>query len=53
MDLLNFDKVVGKYTEEELENMLDTGIELLGMIRDGDPNTDDSEARAIYQELFG
>lgn len=33
--------------------MLDTGIELLGMIRDGDPNSEDPKAREIYNELFG
>lgn len=41
------------YSEEELESLMDTGIELLGMIRDGDSNTDDPRAREIYQHLFG
>lgn len=44
---------LNSYTEEELEDLLDTGIELLGMIRDGDSNTDDPRAREIYQHFFG
>lgn len=41
------------YSEDELVSLMDTGIELLGMIRDGDSNTDDPRAREIYQHLFG
>jgi hypothetical protein len=40
------------YTEEECISLIDTGIELLGMIRDGDSNSDDIRARELYRNLF-
>jgi hypothetical protein len=44
---------INEYSEEELISLLDTGIELLGMIRDGDTDTDDPRAREIYRQLIG
>ena len=41
------------YTEEELGDLIDTGIEVLGMVRDGDSESDDPRAREIYQHFFG
>ena len=51
--LVNPDKALERHTVEDIENMIDTAIEVLGMIRDGDPTTDDPAAAEIYQELFG
>ena len=33
--------------------MIDTGIEVLSMLRDNDPTSDDPTAVVVYAELFG
>ena len=39
-------------SEEEATSLLDTGIELMGMIRDGDSESDDYRARELYRRLI-
>lgn len=42
---------ISNMDEDTAYNMLTTGSEVLRMIRDGDPNTSDERARAIFAKL--
>lgn len=39
--------------EDQAEELLSDGMELLRMIRDGDAGSDNERARDIYERLFG
>ena len=51
-DLLPSTFNTSELTEERVTEMLTTGIALLTMILEGDPNSDDATARTIYREFF-
>ena len=40
-------------SDAEIRTMIDTGIEVLSMLRDNDPTSDDPTAVVVYAELFG
>jgi hypothetical protein len=39
-------------SHDEAKEWLDTGIEVMRMIRDGDSNSNDDRARRVYSDLF-
>jgi hypothetical protein len=39
-------------TEEQVTEFLDTGMEILRMIKEGDPQSDDGTARELYDDFF-
>src|ERR1035437_5082551 len=41
-----------EFTEARVEGLLTTGVEVLRMIKAGDPNSEDAEARDIYRTYF-
>ncbi len=41
-----------EFTEEKVYTLLTSGIEVLRMVRAGDPNSDDETARDIYRKFF-
>jgi len=43
---------VSELNEEEVSNLLDAGMEVLRMIKEGDSSSDNSEARALYRTYF-
>ena len=41
-----------EFTEDRVSALLTTGIEVLRMVKAGDPNSEDAEARDIYRTYF-
>ena len=41
-----------EFTEDRVSALLTTGIEVLRMVKAGDPNSEDTEARDIYRTYF-
>src|ERR1035437_9617154 len=41
-----------EFTEEKVSALLTSGIEVLRMVKAGDPNSEDAEARGIYRTYF-
>lgn len=39
-------------TEEQVTEFLDTGMEVLRMIKEGDTESDNGEARELYRNFF-
>ena len=49
--LMGFNPQFDDMTDEEITDYLNTGVELLCMFRDQDPESDDERARTIYATL--
>src|ERR1035437_5221609 len=41
-----------EFTEEKVDALLTSGIEVLRMVKAGDPNSEDASARDIYRDYF-
>lgn len=43
---------LSNFNEETVDQLITTGMELLRMIKEGDPNSDDKIARDTYRDYF-